>query len=99
MVAVADDEGERSAERPTVTKTREHLDLVGLELLARAPPVPLLAAAKVGIDPLLVECEPGRKAGHDRNEGGAVRLPCRREPERHGAILCGVSACGRQSLC
>ena len=50
-----DDERERRAEGRAVTKPGEHLDLVRLELLARAPPVALLPAAQVGGDRVAVE--------------------------------------------
>ena len=52
----------------------EHLDLVGLDLLARRAAVALLAPPQVGVDRVLVEHEPGRQAGHDRDERGPVRL-------------------------
>ena len=87
MVAVAHDERERGAERAAVAETGEHLDLVRLDLLPRAPPVSLLAAAEVGVDRVLVEDQTGRKPGQDRDERGAVRLACRDESEGHGERL------------
>ena len=45
VVSVAHDERERRAERPSVAETGEHLDLVLLDLLARAPAVALLSPA------------------------------------------------------
>ena len=74
VVAVADDERERRAERASVAEAGEHLDLVGLDLLARAAAVALLAAAQVGVDRVAVEQEPGGQAGDDRDERGPVRL-------------------------
>ena len=50
VVAVADDERERRPERAPVPEPREHLDLVLLDLLARAAAVALLPAAQVGVD-------------------------------------------------
>ena len=83
VVAVADDERERRAERPAAAEAREHLDLVRLDLLARRAAVALLPPAEVGVDRLAVEHEPGRQARQDRHERGPVRLPCRCELERH----------------
>ena len=76
MVAVRDDERERRAERDAVPQAGEHLDLVGLELLPRAPAVPLLAPAQVGVDRLLLEPQPGGQPGEDGDERGAVRFAC-----------------------
>ena len=84
VVAIRDDERERRAERDRVAQAGEHLDLVGLELLARAAPVALLAAAQVGVDRLTIESQPCGQAGHDRNERRPVRLPRGDEPECHG---------------
>ena len=74
MVAVADDERERCAERAAVPEAGEHLDLVLLELLARAAAVALLAPVEVGVDRSPVEREPRRQPGQDRDERRAVRL-------------------------
>jgi hypothetical protein len=60
VIAIADDERQRRAERPAVAEARVDLDPVGLDLLARAAPVPLLAAAQVGVDRRPVEHEAGR---------------------------------------
>ena len=84
MVAVADDERERRAERPSVPQSREHLYLVLLQLLARAAAVALLPPAQVGVDRGAVEREAGRQAGQDRDERRAVRFACGDELERHG---------------
>src|SRR5207249_5521639 len=85
MVAVSDHQGERRAERASVPKACEHLDLVPLDLLAWAPTVALLPAVKVGIDQTPVEHQPCRKPGEDRNEGRPVRLARRYELESHHA--------------
>ena len=74
VVAVADDERERRAERAAVPEAGVDLDLVGLDLLARAAPVALLAAAQVRVDRGLVERQPGRQAADDRDQRRAVRL-------------------------
>src|SRR5207253_1257191 len=74
VVAVADDERERRAERSPVPEPGEHLDLIGLDLLPRAAPVALLAPPQIGVDRVLLEQEPGGEAGDDRDEGGPVRL-------------------------
>ena len=50
------------------------LDVVLLELLARAAPVAGLAAGEVAADQLVVELEAGRKPGDDDREPGPVRL-------------------------
>jgi hypothetical protein len=85
VVTVADDECKRRAERPSVAKTGEHLDLVLLDPLPRAPAVALLAAVEVGVDRRPVEQEARGKAGHDRDERGAMGLPRGGERERHVA--------------
>ena len=87
MVAVADDERQRRAERSRVAKPAEHLDLVRLELLARAAAVPLLASAQIGVDRLLVEAKARGKPGDDRNERRAVRFAGGDECECHAPIL------------
>jgi hypothetical protein len=74
VVAVADDERERRAERPSVPQPGEHLDFVLLDLLARAPPVSVLASAQVGVDRASVEREPGGQPLEDRDERRTVRL-------------------------
>ena len=74
VVAVPDDERERRAEREAVPEPGEHLDLVLLELLARAPPVAFAPAAQVGVDRGSVEREAGREPGDDRDERRPVRL-------------------------
>ena len=74
MVAVPDDERQRRAERAPVPQAGEHLDLVRLDLLARAAAVALLAPPQVGVDRVPVEDEPGRQAADDRDERRAVRL-------------------------
>src|SRR5581483_2854467 len=83
VVAVADDERKRRAERPPVPEPGEHLDLVRLDLLARRAPVALLATAQVGVDRLALEDEPGRKPGDDGDERGTVRLAGRCQLEGH----------------
>src|SRR6478609_5599285 len=85
VVAVADDERERRAERPAVAKARVDLDPVGLDLLAGTAPVPLLAPAEVLVDRRPVEHEPGRQPADDRDQRGAVRLAGGDELERHRA--------------
>ena len=76
MVAVADDERERRPERAAVTEAGEHLDLVLLELLARAAAVALLAPVQVGVDRRAVERQPAGQPGEDRDErrARAIRL-------------------------
>src|SRR5581483_1331733 len=85
VVAVAHEKGKRRSERPPVAEPGEHLDLVGLDLLARAAPVALLAAAKILVDRGPVEHQPGRKAADDRDQRGPVRLPGGDERKGHGA--------------
>jgi hypothetical protein len=67
VIAVAHDQGERRPERAPVAKTGEYLDLVLLELLARAAAVALLPPREVGVDRRALEHEPGRQPGHDRH--------------------------------
>jgi hypothetical protein len=55
VVAVVDDECERRAQRPPVTKAREYLHAILLDLLARAAPVPLLSPLQVCVDRLAIE--------------------------------------------
>src|SRR4029079_3275112 len=85
VVAVADDERERRAERSAVAKARVDLDPVGLDLLAGTAPVPLLAPPEVFVDRRPVEHEPCRQPADDRDQRGAVRLAGRDELERHRA--------------
>ena len=87
MVEVADDERQRRAERAPLPEAGEHLDRVGLELLARAAPVPELAAAQVGVDRGPVEQQPRGQAGEDGHERGTVGLTCGDEAESHDASL------------
>jgi hypothetical protein len=60
MVAVADDERERRAERASVPEAGEDLDFVDFDLLARAPAVALLSAVEVGVHGLALEYQPRR---------------------------------------
>ena len=85
MVAVRDDERERRPERDAVPQASEHLDLVLLELLARAPAVALAPAPEVLGDRVSIESKPGRQPGDDGDERRAVRLARGRELERHGS--------------
>src|SRR5689334_15089448 len=84
VVAVADDECERRAQRPPVPEAGQDLDRVLLELLAWAATVALLAAHEVGIDRVPVEHEPGWQAAEDPHERRPVRLACRDQVEAHG---------------
>ena len=63
----------------------QDLDRVLLELLARAAPVPLLAAGKVGVDGGPVEHQPGRQPAQDRDQRRPVRLTGSRQAQRHGS--------------
>ena len=85
MIAVPDDERERSTQRAAVPKAGEHLDGVLFDALARAAAVALLAAAKIGVDRVALEHEPRGQTGDDRDERGPVRLARRDELERHHA--------------
>ena len=76
VVAVADDERERRAERPPVPEAGEHLDLVLLELLARAAAVALLAPVEVGVDRRPVDGAGGGEPGDDEQP------PVRQRPVR-----------------
>ena len=66
-------------------KAGQNLDLIGFDLLARAPAVALLAAREVGLYRLPVELQPGREAGQDADERRPVGLACRAELEGHTA--------------
>ena len=83
VVAVADDERERRAERAALAQAGQHLDRVRLDLLPRRAAVALLAPPEVGVDRRAVEDEARREAGEDRDERGPVRLARGRELERH----------------
>ena len=72
VVAVADDERERRAERRAVAKAGEHLDLVLLHLLARAPAVALAAAGEIALDR-----GPGRARGPREGRSGSPRAQVR----------------------
>src|SRR6185437_8682322 len=86
VVAVLDEERERAPERPAVAEAAARLDVVLLELLARAAAVAGLTAGEIGPDQLVVELEPRREAGDDDGEPGAVRLPCGDVRELHAAM-------------
>ena len=75
VVAVADDEREWRAERAPVPEAGEHLDLVPLELLARAAAVALLAPVEVGVDrrPVELRARPEARSGSRREPGRATR--------------------------
>ena len=77
VVAVADDERERRPERAPVPEPGEHLDLVLLELLARAAAVALLAPAQVGVDRGAVERR-ARRAGRSGSRRARARATRRR---------------------
>ncbi len=85
MVAIRDDERERSPERDAVAQAGEHLDLVLLELLARAPAVALAPAPEVRGNRVSLHSKPGRQPGDDGDERRSVRLACGRELEHHGS--------------
>src|SRR5207253_2107640 len=90
VVAIADDERERRAERAPVAKAGEHLDLIGLDLLPRGPAVPLLATAEISVDRILVEHEPRGQAGDDRNESRPVRFAGRCQLQTHARERSGL---------
>ena len=87
MVAVADDEGERGAERRPVPETGQDLDLVRFQLLARAAAVAFAPAPQVVVDLGSLELEPRGEPGHDRDERRPVRLPGGDEPQMHAASV------------
>jgi hypothetical protein len=88
MVAIPDDEHEGGSERATVAETGKHLDLVRLDLLARAAAVTLLPTAKILVDELALEYEPRGQPLEHGDECGSVRLACGCQPEqRHGASV------------
>ncbi len=87
VVAVRDEECERRTEGLPVTKAREHLDLVGLDLLTRTAAVPLLAAGEIALHRVPVELESCREPRHDGHECRPVRLARGRKLQRHPAIL------------
>ncbi len=89
VVEIADDERQRRSERECLAETREHLDGVGLELLARAAAVAELAPPQVGVDRGAVEPEARGQAGEHGHERGSVRLSCGDEAECHAASLEG----------
>ena len=78
---------ERRAERHCLAEAGEHLDGVGLELLARAAAVAELAPPQVGVDRGAVEPQAGGQAGEHGHECGTVRLSCGDEAECHAASL------------
>ena len=75
-----------------MSEAGEHLDLVGLDLLARAPAVPLLAAAEVGVDRLPLEDEPCGESGDDRDERRPVRFACDDDVQFHRLKTMGRKA-------
>ena len=89
VVEIADDEGERRAERQSLAQAGQHLDGVGLELLARTTSVAELPPPQVGIDRGAVEPKARGQAGEHGHERGSVRLSCGDEAECHAASLEG----------
>ena len=85
MVAVPDDERERSPKRHAVAKSRENIDLVGFELLARTAPVALAPTSQIEVDRFSIEPKPGGEPGDDSDECRAVRLARGGELERHAS--------------
>ena len=81
VVEIADDEGERGPERVRVAESAEHLDRVGLELLAWAATVAELPTPQVGVDRVAVEPEPGGEPCQNGDERGPVRLARRDEAQ------------------
>ena len=73
-VAVAHEQQDRRAEGHAVADAAEDLGAVLFDLLARAPPVPLLAAGEVGGDGVLGQREAGRHALDRDAEGRSMRL-------------------------
>ena len=72
-VAVADEQQDRRAEGQAVPDAAEDLGAVVLDRLARAAPVPALAAGEVDRERVLGQRQPGR----DALDGGAERRPVR----------------------
>ena len=80
MVEIADDEGERRPERVSVAKSAEHLDRVGLELLAWAATVAELPTPQVGVDRVAVEPEPGGEPCQTATSAGPCDSPAVTRP-------------------
>src|SRR5262249_24393514 len=75
-------------ERDTLAQAGEHLDFVGLDLLARTSAVALLAAPEVVVDRVAVEPEAGRETGDDGDERRTVRFARGGEAQGHAGSLC-----------
>ena len=75
MVAVLDEERDRAAQRAAVAEAAGGLDVVGLELLARAAAVARLAPGEVAADQLVVELEAGGHAADDDVSPGPCDSP------------------------
>ena len=82
VVAVADQQRHRAAQRPAVAHARQHLDRVLLDLHPAAAAVAALAAAQVGVDALALDGNPGRQSLDHDAERGTVRL-ARGEKAQH----------------
>jgi hypothetical protein len=87
VVAVADDERERRPEGASVSQSREDVDLVLLDSLPRAAAVALLTPAEIGVDRLLLQRQPGREPGDDRDERRPMRLAGSGQAQHEPSLL------------
>src|SRR6266516_2328074 len=82
-VAVPHQHGDGRAERLPGAHPREPLDLIRLDLHTGAAAVAAHAPFQLGVDPLGGHGQAGGDPLEDRHQAAAVRLTCRRKPERH----------------
>ena len=83
VVAVRDAQGDRTAERASVTHSRNDFRAVLLDLHAAAAAVAELAPSEVGVDPLAVELEARGNPLEDARETRAMGLSRGCEAQRH----------------
>ncbi len=82
MVAVFQDQGQRTAQRVAAAHAGHDSSAIGLDLLAAAPPVAALAARQVTPQVFGGELEAGGKSLDEHRELGTVRLS-RGQPAQH----------------
>jgi hypothetical protein len=86
VVAVADPQRDRAAERPPVSDAGRDLGAVGLDLHPPAAAVAELASREVAVDVLGPQLEPRGQALEHGGQTRSVRLSGCREAQRHRAV-------------
>src|SRR5438093_1619995 len=74
VIEIGNDDGHRRSDRLAAADSADDLRLIVLDLHPPTPPVPVLPARQIAIDPLPIEPHAGRHAGHDDRELRPMRL-------------------------